>query len=446
MASERTTLPVADLRHTLRGEQWSSSRDAEHRPDDGLLRRRVQDLYRRVRRETEALAAPLSAEDQTIQSMPDASPTKWHRAHTTWFFETFLLTPHLPGYSVFDQNFGYVFNSYYEAVGPRHPRPSRGILSRPGVEAVAAYRAHVDAAMERLLEGCGDDVAELAVMGLHHEQQHQELLLTDIKHAFSCSPIFPAYAPASVAPLAGSLPPVRWWRIDGGIHQIGHRPGGQAIEFAFDNELPRHAALLRNCAIADRPVSNAEFRAFMEDGGYRRPELWLSEGWATAQVAQWESPGYWHRDGSGWQVYTLHGLQAVRDDEPVCHVSFFEAAAYAEWAGRRLPTEFEWEVAARRYGSDEGQPEAIRAHPRPLRAGICQDVWEWTASPYSPYPGYHPQAGALGEYNGKFMINQMVLRGRSCATPPGHHRPTYRNFFPPHARWQFSGFRLAEDT
>ncbi len=401
-------------------------------------------LYQRVRGETEALAAPLSAEDQTIQSMPDASPAKWHRAHTTWFFETFILAPHLPGYKVFDPAFGYVFNSYYNAVGPRHPRPSRGVLSRPGIEAVAAYRAHVDAAMDRLLEACSQAVADLILMGLHHEQQHQELLLTDIKHAFSCSPLFPVYAAASASP-PGVAPPLDWWPIEGGIQQIGHRPSGLPGDFSFDNELPAHAALLQDCAIADRPVSNGEFRMFMADGGYRRPGLWLSEGWATVQAAQWDAPGYWQADGDGWRVYTLHGLQEVRDDEPVCHVSFYEAAAYAEWAGHRLPTEFEWEIASRQHGGRDEAPAAVRVHPRPLRPGMRQDVWEWTASAYLPYPGYHPEAGALGEYNGKFMMNQMVLRGRSCATPPGHDRPTCRNFFPPNGRWQFAGFRLAKD-
>jgi ergothioneine biosynthesis protein EgtB len=409
---------------------------------------RVATHYRDVRNLTEALAAPLSAEDQTIQSMPDASPTKWHRAHTTWFFETFVLVPRVPSYRVFDEAFRYIFNSYYEAVGPRHPRPSRGVLSRPGIAAVAEYRAHVDAAMEGLLgfqESQDQDVMELIVMGLHHEQQHQELLLTDIKHAFSISPIHPVYAPDPAAPAPVAVTPAARWTVKGGIFEVGHRPGSQNIDFSFDNEQPAHAVFLRDFAIADRPVSNAEFRAFIEDDGYQRPELWLSEGWATAKAANWEAPGYWHRDGEDWLVYTLHGIRGLRDDEPVSHVSFFEAAAYARWIGRRLPTEFEWEVAARHFGTGATNPEGIRAHPRPLRAGIRQDVWEWTASPYSPYPGYSPQPGALGEYNGKFMINQMVLRGRSCATPPGHERVTYRNFFPPHVRWQFSGFRLAED-
>ena len=317
---------------------WAASDEQARIP---WLRR----LYSRVRGETETLAAPLSAEDQTIQSMPDASPAKWHRAHTTWFFETFILTPHLPGYEVFDPAFGYVFNSYYNAAGPRHPRPSRGVLSRPGIERVAAYRVHVDAAMERLLDTCSQPVADLVVMGLHHEQQHQELLLTDIKHAFSCSPILPAYAAASLPP-SDSTPPLGWWPVEGGIHQVGHQPSGLPGDFAFDNELPAHTALLQNHAIADRPVSNGEFRQFIRDGGYRRPELWLSEGWATVEAAGWDAPGYWQADGDDWRVYTLHGLQEVRDDEPVCHVSFYEAAAYAEWVGARLPTEFEWEVAA----------------------------------------------------------------------------------------------------
>jgi ergothioneine biosynthesis protein EgtB len=401
-------------------------------------------FYRQVRGDTEGLAAPLSAEDQTIQSMPDASPTKWHRAHMTWFFETFLLVPHLPGYHVYDPAFGYVFNSYYVAVGPRHPRPSRGMLSRPGVEAITAYRAHVDAAMERLLESCDEAVADLVVMGLHHEQQHQELLLTDIKHAFSLSPLSPVYTPEAVARADGTPPPMGWWSVQGGIHRVGYDPrrdGG----FSFDHERPVHDALLRPVAIADRPVSNGEYRQFMADGGYERPNLWLSEGWATAQANAWSAPFYWRRDGDDWQVFTLHGVQPVRDDEPVTHISYFEAAAYAEWAGRRLPTEFEWEVAARQHSAADVMADGARTHPQPLKAGVRQDVWEWTSSPYAPYPGYRPEEGALGEYNGKFMINQMVLRGRSCATPPGHDRLSYRNFFPPSARWQFTGFRLAED-
>jgi len=407
-------------------------------------RSQVARHYRDVRSLTEALATPLSAEDQTVQSMPDASPTKWHRAHTTWFFETFVLVPYARGYRLFDEAFGFIFNSYYESIGPRHPRPSRGVLSRPGVEAVAAYRAYVDTAMEGLLDSADRDVVDLIVTGLHHEQQHQELLLTDIKHAFSSSPMFPRYAPEPVAPTVAMATPPEQWTVNGGIYEVGHRSGSD-LEFSFDNERPAHPSLLRDFAISDRPVSNAEFVAFIEDEGYQRPELWLSEGWTTANAAHWEAPAYWYRDGRDWRVYTLHGLRSLRLDEPVCHVSFFEAAAYARWAGRRLPTEFEWEVVARQFGKPELGPKDVRAHPRPLRGGMRQDVWEWTASAYAPYPGYSAEPGALGEYNGKFMINQMVLRGRSCATPSGHERVTYRNFFPPQARWQFSGFRLADD-
>lgn len=406
----------------------------------------IRARFRRVRAETEALAAPLSAEDQTIQSMPDASPTKWHRAHTTWFFETFVLAPHLTGYTNFDPAFRVVFNSYYEQVGPAHPRPQRGVLSRPGAAAVADYRAHVDAAVERLLDTCDEAVAELVLIGTHHEQQHQELILTDIKHALSLSPLAPVYVEA--LPEACAPPPGRpgWWEIAGGVYGIGHVPAGGPLDFAFDNEGPAREALIHPCAIADRPVSNGEYRAFIEDGGYRRPELWLSEGWQAVREQGWEAPGYWRKGENGdWRVYTLHGEKPVRDDEPVCHVSYYEAAAYALWAGKRLPTEFEWEVCARRHAPTDADDEVQRPHPRPLAPGIRQDVWEWTQSAYAPYPGFRAAAGALGEYNGKFMVNQQVLRGRSCATPFGHARPTYRNFFPASARWQFAGFRVAED-
>lgn len=400
----------------------------------------LADLYGRVRGRTEALAAPLSAEDQTVQSMADASPTKWHRAHTTWFFETFLLKPYLPNYREFDESYGYLFNSYYEAVGPRHPRPSRGVLSRPGVAEVLAYRSHVDRAMSDLLSSSEEPaLADLVTLGLHHEQQHQELLLTDIKHAFSASPLAPVYLPAASPAPPETLAPMGWIRLETGIHTIGHDGRG----FAFDNEGPAHEVLLQGFSLADRPVSNGEFLAFIEDEGYKRPELWLSDGWATVQMQGWEAPGYWKRGEEGWSVYTLNGQVPIRLDEPVCHVSYYEAAAYAEWAGRRLPTEFEWEAAARLLSGGAPDLPDLQTHVRPLAPGFHQDVWEWTASAYAPYPGYRPLEGALGEYNGKFMINQMVLRGRSCATPPGHERLSYRNFFPPQARWQFSGFRLA---
>jgi ergothioneine biosynthesis protein EgtB len=417
----------------------------------------MSERYAHVRAATEQLAAPLSAEDQTIQSMPDASPTKWHRAHTTWFFETFVLTPHARSYRPCDDRFGYLFNSYYEAVGPRHARPSRGMITRPGAGDITRYRTHVDEAMQRLLDDCPAHVVDLVELGLHHEQQHQELILTDIKHAFSLNPIHPVYVTAP-APSAGDTPAPAWSTFEGGIYRVGHEPAerkragsnraeaGTASPFAFDNEGPAHDQLLRDFRIMNRPVSVAEYLAFIGDGGYRRPEFWLSDGWATVQALQWEAPGYWERDGDGWIAYTLHGLRPLAPDEPVSHVSFYEASAFAAWSGKRLPTEFEWEIAARAIGGTPGWADSVRAHPRHLTTGFLQDVWEWTGSPYHPYPGYRQAAGAIGEYNGKFMVNQMVLRGRSCATPNGHHRPTYRNFFPPSARWQFSGIRLAEDA
>lgn len=413
--------------------------------DDTTDRTPLRERFRQVRDETEALAAPLSAEDQTIQSMPDASPTKWHRAHTTWFFETFLLKPLLPGYEQFHPDFAYIFNSYYVAAGPRHPRPNRGLLSRPGVTDVAAYRAHVDAAMQRLLDTDRADVAALVRTGLHHEQQHQELLITDIKHAFFQSPLFPAYAPEPPAHAALPSAPPGWLDVPAGLHQVGVGAGTAMPDFHFDNEGPTHTTFLPGCRLADRSVSNGEYRAFIRDGGYTRPELWLSDGWAACQHGNWDAPGYWLHHGGEWQTYTLHGLRPVRDDEPVTHVSFYEAAAYAEWAGHRLPTEFEWEVAARLHPSTPA-PSGNRLHPAPLHPGIRQDVWEWTGSAYLPYPGYRAEPGALGEYNGKFMVNQMVLRGRSCATAAGHDRPSYRNFFPAASRWQFSGIRLAADA
>jgi ergothioneine biosynthesis protein EgtB len=397
--------------------------------------------YRQIRALTEALAEPLSAEDQTVQSMPDASPTKWHRAHTTWFFETFLLVPHLPGYRPFDERYTFLFNSYYEAVGARHDRPARGLITRPGIAEIAQYRCHVDQAMERLLDDPSPEAARLTELGLNHEQQHQELLLTDIKHAFGSNPLPPVYTPPITArPTAVPLSP-SWIAVARGIYDIGHKGDG----FAFDNEGPQHQVLLGDVRVASRPVSVGDYLAFVEDGGYRQVSLWLSDGWAVVNAQKWQAPAYWERCGEDWCVRTLHGLLPLSAAEPVCHVSYYEAAAYATWAGKRLPTEFEWEVAAR--AADDGaETREIQPHPRPLTDGFRQDVWEWTGSAYLPYPGYRAPEGAIGEYNGKFMINQMVLRGRSCATPPGHERITYRNFFGPSARWQFSGFRLAEDS
>ena len=387
--------------------------------------------YASVRAHSLALAAPLSAEDQCVQSMPDASPAKWHLAHTSWFFETVLLQPHSPGYRVFDARWGFLFNSYYESLGPRHPRPQRGLLTRPSQAEVLAYRAHVDAAMQDWIRDCDPAawrVAEpLLALGLQHEQQHQELLLTDAKHLLSLNPLQPAYAAAGApAPhprdvCGGAL---GWRERPGGIAQVG---AGDAADFAFDNERPRHRVLIASHRIASRPVSCGEYRAFVRDGGYRRPEFWLSDGWAMVQAQGWQAPLYW-ADAEASRVFTLDGPRTFAPDEPACHLSLYEAAAYAAWAGARLPTEFEWEAAAA-----DGVLDAVG------------EVWEWTRSSYDPYPGFAPMAGAVAEYNGKFMVGQLVLRGGSVATPPGHARSSYRNFFPPSARWQFSGLRLASD-
>ena len=373
-----------------------------------------------VRTFTDELAAPLSAEDQTVQSMPDASPTKWHLAHTTWFFETFVLRPHAGGYRPLDPAYEYLFNSYYEAVGPRHPRPQRGMITRPGVADVMAYRRHVSDAMVELLAGGSNEIDSLVELGLHHEQQHQELLLMDAKHLLSLNPLKPAYRAATQAKDAGT--PLAWRDFEGGLVEIGHDGPG----FAFDNEGPRHRVWLEPFALASRPTSCAEYLAFIEDGGYRRPEFWLSAGWDCVSQRGWSAPLYWEKDGATWQVFTLAGLRPLDAAQPVCHVSGFEAAAFAKWAGKRLPREAEWEVGA----------------PAIEDTGV---VWEWTASPYVAYPGYREPEGAIGEYNGKFMANQMVLRGGCGATPAGHLRPTYRNFFPPDGRWMFGGIRLAED-
>ena len=376
--------------------------------------------YAAVRRHTEALAAPLSAEDQNIQSMPDASPTKWHLAHTTWFFETVVLGKFDARYRPFDPAYAYLFNSYYEGLGPRHPRPQRGVLSRPPLSDIAEYRMHVDEAMAKLIEERATDIAPLVTLGLHHEQQHQELILTDILHAFGVNPLLPAYDTRPPVPHTQSPP--TWLEHRGGVVPIGHDGNG----FAFDNEGPRHDVLLRPFRIASRPVSNGEYLKFIEDGGYRRPEFWLSDGWAMVQREHLNAPLYWLGDASGWREFSLHGPHALEPETPVSHVSFYEAAAYAAWAGARLPTEFEWEAAS----------AVLKEQGR---------VWEWTRSSFDPYPGFQAFDGEVVEYNGKFMIGQIVLRGGSVATPPGHCRTSYRNFFPPAARWQFSGIRLAGD-
>lgn len=407
----------------------------------------LTERYRSARALTEELASPLGAEDQCVQSMPDASPTKWHLAHTSWFFETFVLQPHVPAYRSWDGRWAYLFNSYYDAVGPRHPRPQRGLLTRPTVAEVMRYRAHVDEAMTALLAAghLAQRLAALIELGINHEQQHQELILTDIKHALWHNPLLPAYRGAAAEP-AATAPALRWLAYSCGIKDIGHRGEG----FAFDNECPRHHVWLEPFCLASRLVTCGEYCAFIDDGGYQRPQWWLVDGWTLAQAEGWRAPLYWFEDGGEWRIFTLNGARAVDSAEPVCHVSFYEAAAYAAWAGKRLPTELEWEAAASNLAAAGNLLDCRRPHPRAAAEGdglsqMYGDAWEWTRSAYHPYPGFRPLPGAVGEYNGKFMIGQMVLRGGSCATPPGHIRASYRNFFPPAARWQFSGIRLAED-
>jgi ergothioneine biosynthesis protein EgtB len=416
--------------------------------------------YRRVRDLTEALAAPLRPEDQVIQSMADVSPTKWHRGHTTWFFETFLLEPSLTGYDLFDPDFRYLFNSYYEAVGPRHPRSQRGLLSRPTVEEIARYRAHVDTAMEKLIDRCDTgawpELAALAVLGLHHEQQHQELLLMDIKHVLFNNPFDSAYVDTAVASVHGPRA-MRMLEYPGGLVEIGHAHApGHENGFAFDNESPRHKVFLEPFRIADRLVTSGEWLEFIADNGYERPELWLSDGWYAVQERGWNAPLYWRRDElGGWSAFTLGGWRELDPDEPVVHVSHYEADAFARWSGARLPTEFEWEHAIEPLATEPGladsAPGRARLHPAPAPDGdaLVQaygDVWQWTASAYLPYPRFAPEPGAVGEYNGKFMSGQMVLRGGACITPASHVRATYRNFFPPGSRWLFGGVRLAADA
>ena len=390
-----------------------------------------------VRAHSLSLAEGLSAEDQCVQSMPDASPTKWHLAHTSWFFEAVVLQAFVPGHRPFDPAFHHLFNSYYESLGPRHPRPQRGLVTRPSLEQVHAYRAHVDAAMQAFMEQAPASVwaqaQPLLELGLQHEQQHQELIVTDLLHLLSCNPRLPAWR-AREGPalrLAAAVQPLRWLRHPGGVVEIGHSGEG----FAFDNEAPRHPVLLRPFELADRLVTCGEFLAFVEDGGYRQPGLWLSDGWAAVQQQGWHAPAYWLAPGDPrapcdeWQVFGPAGVQPLDPAAPVAHLSFYEAAAYAQWAGARLPTEFEWEAM----------------WDAPGMRQMTGHVWQWTRSSYDPYPGFRPLAGAVGEYNGKFMVGQLVLRGSSAWTPAGHARPTYRNFFPPAARWQFSGLRLARD-
>lgn len=403
--------------------------------------------YRRVRAASEALCWPLEIEDYCIQTMPDVSPPKWHLAHVSWFFENFVLQPFLPGYTVFHPDYAYLFNSYYQTVGKFYPRPARGLLARPTVEQVFAYRAHVDAAMQCLLSrppaDCREEIERRVELGLHHEQQHQELLVTDIKHIFASNPLRPVYHRQAVLQRSAAL--LEWQTFTAGIYEVGHTGDG----FGFDNEFPRHKVFLDGFQLASRPVSNADYLVFVETGGYQRSELWLSEGWQQVCTNAWQAPLYWEPTETGWRHMTLAGWTPLDPDAPVCHLSYFEADAYARWRGKRLPYEAEWEVAAATLpvrgnfvASGCLQPAAC------AESGLVQmfgDVWEWTQSAYAAYPGFQPLGGSLGEYNGKFMCSQMVLRGGSCATPVEHMRASYRNFFHPHDRWQFSGVRLAED-
>jgi ergothioneine biosynthesis protein EgtB len=411
--------------------------------------------YLAIRRMTEELCADISPEDAMLQSMPDASPVKWHLAHTTWFFETFLLAPHLPDYRSPNPAFRDLFNSYYNAVGRQPERDRRGLFSRPALEQVREYRAHVDREMNRLMETRQDDadLRERIVLGLNHEQQHQELIATDFKHALWSSPLRPAWRralkqPSAVSDQPSAKPKLEWISFKQKEVTIGYAGDG----FCFDNELPRHRVALEPFAVASRLVTNGEYQAFIEDGGYRRPELWLSDGWKTVQAESWQAPLYWEKRGKNFSHYTVHGFRDVADDAsaPVTHVSYYEADAYARWAGSRLPTEAEWELAAHLQASFDGEGtflDSAMLEPQPTRGPqFFGECWQWTASAYLPYPGYRPATGALGEYNGKFMVNQMVLRGASCATAKSHPRASYRNFFPPVSRWQYSGIRLARQT
>jgi ergothioneine biosynthesis protein EgtB len=412
----------------------------------------LAEQFTACRKQTESLTSRLSPEDQMVQSSSDSSPAKWHQAHTSWFFETFILAAQVQDYRSPDPRFRDLFNSYYNAVGQQPDKALRNTFSRPSLEDVQKYRRHVDEHMKELLQSgsAPEKVLTLAELGIHHEQQHQELLVTDIKHAFWSNPLRPAYQSVPSPAPSDPAEPQRARAYPGGLCEAG--AGGPS--FHFDNESPRHKVFVPAFRLASRPATCGEYLAFMDDRGYQRPELWLSDGWKAVQAHHWTAPLYWEKppDGNGWMRYTCSGLSKVEESEPVCHVSYYEAEAFAHWAGARLPTEFEWEIAAADLPVAGNLLENSTFHPRPAPAGsednpvqIFGDVWEWTASAYLPYPGFKPAAGALGEYNGKFMSNQMVLRGGSCATPCTHIRASYRNFFPPETRWQFSGIRLADD-
>jgi ergothioneine biosynthesis protein EgtB len=436
------------------GREDDSDDDLSVYPDD------YSGEYVEVRRLTETLCANLDPEDCNAQSMPDASPAKWHLAHTTWFFETFVLQVHVPAYKIFHPEFGFLFNSYYNGAGERHPRPQRGLLTRPNLVEVLAYRAYVDDHMHKLLRSCPTadysersgnsealEIARVSEIGLHHEQQHQELMLTDVKHLFAQNPLLPAYRPILPA-TKGSADSLGWIDIAEGVHSIGAGNTG----FSFDNERPAHRVFIEPCQIADRLISNGEYRDFIEDGGYQRSDLWLDKGWTTLQREGWAAPLYWRGDADNFREFTLAGERELCDAEPVSHISFLEADAFARWAGARLPTEAEWEVACGsrlvegNFSDDERYHPARAGMKRPGEARqLFGDLWEWTRSSYDPYPGYQPDSGTLGEYNGKFMCEQFVLRGGSCASARSHLRSSYRNFFRAPDRWQFTGIRIAKD-
>jgi len=459
-----TDAPVRSLRASVNPRRTRSSgrgftkaattASATALPDPHLLTA----IFEGLRNQTRALTIPLSVEDQCVQSMPDASPTKWHLAHTTWFFETFILSKYLPEYRPYAESFRHLFNSHYESVSVPYPRAQRGLISRPTCDDISRYRAHVDDHIITLMGASRgavwEQVAPLVVLGCHQEQQHQERMLADILHAFSCNPAFPAYSPRPQAVSAKTAAPMRWINFPGGDYEIGHR----GPSFAFDNEGPCHVIKLQSFAIASRAVSNGDWLAFMSAGGYERPELWLADGWEAVRNQQWKSPLYWVPTKGAWQRFTLAGLVDLDAAAPVCHISYYEADAYARWIGKRLPTEAEWEIAA---VGDNMSPNVDVSSANLLENGLLEpaaptwgdgygatqmfgDVWEWTQSPYGPYPGYRASSAATGEYNGKFMTNQMVLRGGSCITPASHIRATYRNYLRPHMRWQFSGLRLAD--
>lgn len=421
----------------------------ESSPGGLLTRDAAQAAYRVVRTASEQLCSPLQVDDYILQSMVQTSPPKWHLAHVSWFFETFLLDDFLSGYRPFHPQYRTLFNSYYEQIGPQHPRARRGMLSRPTVAEVFRYRHWVDQHMAQLIDHVDEEswaeVSRRLLIGLNHEQQHQELLLTDIKHNFWDNPLYPAYREDLPKP-SGPATPLSWLEFEGGLVSIGTKGAG----FAYDNEQPRHTVYHDTWRLGSRLVTNGEYLAFIEDRGYERPELWLSDGWAMVKQERWQAPLYWRREGEAWWQFTLGGLRPINGQEPVVHISYYEAEAYARWAGHRLPREQEWEQAACGRAVQGNLRDRGYLHPDVARSdGLQQlfgDVWEWTASPYAPYPGYRAAAGALGEYNGKFMCNQMVLRGGSCVTPTDHVRASYRNFFYPHERWQFSGLRLAEDV